>query len=402
MKRDSLYYTFASGTALAISGLTTFNFALHSGAALFSFVTVWMTIGTIAIDLLDFGGCAWSSRNVSAKSHSTPQYFRLLKSRLRISIIITLLGASGLAFMGMISVINGFLILYPTLWLVSNYIDTYFLAKQHSSISGSLLLIDRSTWLFLFISPSQGHSYTLFFLLVIFIGLCIHITLGLILVLSVMEKSVKPEIKNSQKTKYRFLIMEHKYFGIISSISNFEILDSAIVSSICGLSGSASFAMFGKFKNPLMIGFQTFAKRLMPVAAARERSSIIVYWRDNRYILATNILALIACSLFSLPLMGLFVNVGFYNIKLIFFLGCLTCILQGFSSVLISQLATISRDKIAAKNQTFRTILVLFSVAIGALFLGEVGAVMGSLISNAIVLLVLTIITIREFERLPK
>ena len=356
--------------SIVFSGVGTFAAARICGSGDFGIVLIGLSILSIGVDFADFGGCAWSSREISRRAISLRDYLDFMKSKIILLILLwplwILLGRFLFSSFFDLCIIY----LYPILWLQTSYFQAIVLHYKEVKLSIVGILLERFCWILVVPLAILGLDGRSSFILSIIIGLVAHVIVFWLFIL----KQV-PDYDFFKFDKFKYLYSKkHGNLGIISATSDFAILDTWLVSKFSTLSESGVYGLALRFRNPFQLSANIVGSRLKPVLARRDFLEARIVISESRNLIVFNILGLIFVTFGSFLVLPLILPFGFENLKFAFPIGCLAVIFLGISTIAKISMVALDFENLVKVLTIIGTFLTLIFIGIGASLLGALGA----------------------------
>lgn len=398
MKIDDTKRLFVGQIVVGIFGLIgTIFIARYVGPAMFGFCASSILIASVVLDLIDFGSCSWSARELASGGISRYRYIEIMRKQTSKAFLITAL--TPIFFLFYPSKFEpGFLFLfYPALWLRTNYIQQFLIVYEKINQAIFLQLLERFFWLFYIMAGFLGLNEITTFVVPILTGLLAHGFLGTKLIsqdgLNANEDFRNVRIKVSHYPRI-------KNFGIISVISDIGNLDGAVVAKVSSLSESGNYNLALRFRNPLQLSFQVFSTRLRPIAARKNKAEIRNFFKENQNFLAFGVLGIVVLSILAYKGAIFLFGDSFSGLNEVLAAGILCSIPNGIGAVCGSFITSVGLEKFIAKATVYYVFTNLIGIGVSAYFLGSFGAVLSSLICGVLLSLILLKKSFREFSKL--
>lgn len=340
------------------------------GAVAFSYCSTLLTLLIFMMSVIDFGSCAWASRELAANRISQADYLNVmaLKWKHHISILFSLpvvffVIREGLEF-------SLILFLYPALWNRYNFIQQHLIAKNRIKVSTALLVFERICWLLALPLAQLNVRPELIFCLPILCGLLFHNFLGFRCIRPIKQAKPVRQISNIE------LIGKSKYLGVASLSGTVSNLDSFVLVACSSLAESSSYILAQRFRNPLTMVFSSVATRLKPIAASQDHKLLkVTLLEESRFMILGIVGALVLATLllFYSPLI---INSSFENIASTLFIGTLVSIPLGIVLLTSGLLNSIGEEKFVSKANSLYSIVMLMGIGFSGYKFGGEGAVL--------------------------
>lgn len=362
----------------ALSLIGTVLTARYCGPLVFGFCLTVILVLSVALDIVDFGACSWSARELASGRLSHEYYFKVMHLKTSTNLSYILIGPLivyafphshwSLMFIG----------IYPALWVRTNYIQQFLIVKEQIFLAVRLQIIERAVWLLIIPFQMLNINRWAAYIVPILTGLILHNFLGTraISMFRVGQSNIT-ELDGS-------LFQKSKYIGFMSVITDVSSLDTLIVARLSSLQSAASYGLAQRFRAPLLLGFTSFAKKLFPIAAAKNRSTIRALYKQEKNFLLLNYIFLFSTSIFFYIFGESIFGYEFQSINLILALGVLVAIPSSFVEIASSFLVATGSEHKVSKLYLISIPLTLLSVGITAQFQNVIGSVLALLIAKLI------------------
>ncbi len=361
-----------------LSLIATIVTARYCGPTVLAFCMLTVLVLSVGLDVIDFGACSWSSRELAAGRISVSKYLHIMHRKSSHNLIYVFVGPlvyflfpqSGWAIL-----IVG---IYPALWVRTNYIQQFLIVKEQIFLAVRLQIIERAVWLLIIPFQMLNINRWAAYIVPILTGLILHNFLGTraISMFRVGQSNIT-ELDGS-------LFQKSKYIGFMSVITDVSSLDTLIVARLSSLQSAASYGLAQRFRAPLLLGFTSFAKKLFPIAAAKNRSTIRALYKQEKNFLLLNYIFLFSTSIFFYIFGESIFGYEFQSINLILALGVLVAIPSSFVEIASSFLVATGSEHKVSKLYLISIPLTLLSVGITAQFQNVIGSVLALLIAKLI------------------
>lgn len=340
----------------------------------FATISIILAFLSISADLFDFGACSWGFRELSAHRIEVKDFFGIMLRRALFMLLIFPIGVA-LIYHQKLSWIYTLLILYPPLWIFTNYFQKYCLSKNLNSKASLIFITERAFWLAQYPLHVLGMGGDTAYFLSILGGLFLHCLLGTYLVLKLEGIGV---IKKLSIRKFG----SNKHIGLISLVSDLMSLDIWLVGLFSTLNTAGAYAITEKFRSPFLIGYTTFAVRVATVAPLRKKRELDKMWQSDKYLLYLNTLALILIAVLSKFFIHLLFGNKYQNLILGFTFSCIGMIFYGLSQVMGTFLVAMNKEKFVSRQTLIYVPSLLIFVAFGSRFYSTPGACLGFLFAS--------------------
>ena len=377
-----------------LSLIATIVTARYCGPTVFAFCMLTVLVLSVGLDVIDFGACTWSSRELAAGRISANDYLQIMRRKSSHNLIFLFVGP----LVYFVFPQSGWAILivgiYPTLWVRTNYMQQFLMVKSKVASAVKFQILERLTWLL--VLPMQYLQFDKWatYILPIIIGLIAHNFLGKgALIKYGGDMSMTSESIGG-------LTRKSKYIGLTSVITDVPNLDTLIVARLASINDSASYGLSQRFRGPLMLGFNSFGTRLRLIAASRDIESIRSLFKQELSFLIVNYLGLILVSFF-LYLFGEDIfGSKFPNINVLLAIGVLTTIPFSIIAVASSFLVATGFERIASRVFTGSVPFTLISVGISSHFQGVFLSLLALLLANLVSASIFLFLSMRVWKKL--
>ncbi len=273
--------------------MATFITAKYCKSDIYGFCVILLFLGNLVGDVIDFGKCSWSTRELAANRMSLVSILRklhrqglfALSSLILCPLLVVFSPTDGLSIL--------LACLLPFFWLRVTYIQQLLITMSHIEISIALLLAEKSAWLItlpMFIY--FGDEIALFFTPIL-IGQAIHSLVGL-RILRRMSQEMKMPVTDEEWDKRSI----HE-FGKQSLITDLSGLDNLIIGTFSSLGNSASYSLSTRVRNPLLLGVSALNSVLRPHFSRKDLVNAKKIFISESYLISINVLCVIGLALFA-------------------------------------------------------------------------------------------------------
>lgn len=283
---------------------------------------------SVALDFADFGTCSWSARELAASRMKPKRYFEMMISRVLVTFLFVPISIVFCIFGYVPSKELAALSLYPTLWLMTNYIQQFLLVNEKIFFAQILQIIERMSWLLILPLISLGINEYGAFIFPILIGLLLHIILGMIYIchyFAIELSSIRWRLEGYQKSRH---------FGGIGVLSDIGNLDTPIVTALTSFNQAGSYSLAQRFRNPSQLPFQAISIRIRNYAALGNSLDVAKYLKRERPLIILSILGLIFLSCASFLFADLLFGDSYKHLNEILCLSFLSAIPSGLNLIL--------------------------------------------------------------------
>lgn len=352
--------------------------ARYCGASVFGYSAALVSVLGLLLDLVDFGGANWASRELSASRISSSRFWEIsfVKSKLSLGYVFL---SPLLTFLNKdIGILAAILFtLYPYTWLRSNYIQQYLIVNQNIVKAVLLQLLERLCWLTIVICVGLELDLYFSYVAPVILGLFAHIVVGD--AISRRRKFYKVTLGLISFEELR-LHKLFRHFGVSSILTDASSLDSLVVAQFASLSDSGNFVLANRIRNPLTMVPQAIASNLRPIAAKREIDLLSKFINENWKLFLMNIFGIFVFSSAMLFYADNIFGSSFVGVNLILFFGSLTAIPSGMVVVLSSFLAFSGQEVLISRMHVLLVPLNLAAAGLMAFYFGALGSIFSILL----------------------
>jgi hypothetical protein len=369
--------------------------ARYVGPTVFGFSSSLILVLSVGLDLVDFGCCSWSSREL-INSRITFGEYKIIAIYKSMAALLFLFFAPVVVLLSPTqSWFSTLFLFYPALWIHSNYIQQYLLSHSYISRAVILQIVERSLWLlvipFSFFNMSKECAY----ILPILIGLFTHVALG---------RFSRPLDfkKNNLNSDFSFikLFSKTRHFGITSVLSDSGNLDAPIIANFSSFADSASYSLAQRIRNPLKLFFQSFATRIRITGASRNKSQILTVFKTEFRFLIVGAISIVGASLFFYRFALEIFGSSFSDVNRIMGFGALIALPSGISAVSTGLLGSIGHEKFVSIATSIFTFASLLGLAFTVIAYGSFESILFLLAVNSIYASILCVFTVVQVRRL--
>lgn len=377
-----------------LSFLSMIVIARYVGSTVFGFSSSLILVLSVGLDLVDFGCCSWSLRELIAGRITFGDY-RIISIYKSMAALLLLFFAPVVIFLSPTqSWLNSLFLFYPALWIQSNYIQQYLLSHSQINRAVVLQIVERSSWLliipFSFFNMSKECAY----ILPILIGLFAHIVLGSF----PGPYNFKMSDLNRELSFFK-LFSKARHFGITSVLSDSGNLDAPIIANFSSFADSASYSLSQRIRNPLKLFFQSFATRIRSTGVSRNKSQILSVFKTEFRFLIVGAFSIVCASLFFYRFALEIFGDSYLDVNKIMALGALIALPSGISAVSTGLLASIGHEKFVSRATSIFTFASLLGLVFAVVAYGSFGSVLFLLAANSVyasILCVFTVVQVRS------
>jgi O-antigen/teichoic acid export membrane protein len=364
--------------------------ARYVGPEVFSFCSIATTIFIGFMSLTDFGSCSWAARELASEGMSEGEYISVMHAKLKLNLVPLFLSPIIFLLLPNRYSLLALLCVYPLLWNHYNFVQQFLVIKGLIRDSTLLVVIERFCWLLVIPFQLLGIDRTLSFVLPILTGLSVHALIG-----NRYFRAIDVEKSPATPFKQIEIFRSSRHFGFMSIFGAISNYDGAIVAVTSTIESSASYILSQRFRNPLMLIFNSFSIRIKPIAAKKNFKMIKGALKDDFHLLFLGIIGNLLVSILMLFGYSRFLGADYENIGIVMCMGTLTSIPMGITLVNSSILNGLGFEKNVSRLNGVFTFLILPGVSISAHFGGSVAAVGYVLVQSIIYASYLSVVTYR-------
>ena len=337
-------------------------------------VIIAVSLVSIVLDFIDFGGASWAARELAAGRIDARFFKGVWISRVFFLSMIPVILFTSIFF---VSIPSYLLVLsfYPMLWVTANYFQQYcFVTRGYFFLSISYFL-ERASWFLTYVFHRMQWNATLSFASAIVLGLLFHAGLGNYYMSRIGKRKIfsSLQIFNMYKLHYNF--------GIMGFISDFASTDTFLVRMISSVHNAGIYSVPLKLQNPFTFGFSLFVSKNRPDFATCDREKILNAVRREWLLPVMNSFGLIIAVFFSKQFAEI-VGSGYQGVIPVFIVICVSYIFLGFYETFVAIISNLKREGLVAQISTVTTILNLIFIAVGVKVDGPLGAACGYFIGR--------------------
>ncbi len=343
--------------------------AKYLGPEIFGACSVALSLLIVFMSFADFGGCSWAGRELASGSISDSEFLHIKKSKGKL-MLLPMLTSPLVYFLLPNDYIWAILLcLYPLLWNNFNFVQQFLIAKRKYHHSAKLIVVDRMCWLLIIPFSTRNFDKVLSFTIPILSGLAVHALIG-----DRYLKSFSKSAEMNEPLTNKRIFDKSKNFGLISFFSVLSNLDGIIVASFAGILDSGSYILSQRFRNPMMLIFNSFSIRIRPIAARRDMKQIQEAFKQDTSFLSFGLIGNLFFGLIALSFHSKIFDSDFENLGIVMLFGALTSTCLGLALICSTILTSWGLDKQIARTSGVFSSTLLIGVAIGAFIGGSVGA----------------------------
>ena len=391
---DTRLVFFGQAGAGIISLVATIVTARYCGPTVFAFCMLTVLVLSVGLDVIDFGACSWSSRELAAGRISVSNYLHIMHRKSSHNLIYVFVGP----LVYFLFPQSGWAILivgtYPILWVRTNYIQQFLMVKGQTALAVRFHIMERLTWLLVLPMQYLNFDKWVTYILPIIFGLIVHNFLGkraLIKYSAHLSMTSESICGLTRKSKHIGLT------GVITDVSN---LDTLIVARFASINDSASYGLSQRFRGPLMLGFNSFGTRLRLIAASRDTESIRSLFKQEISFLIVNYLGLILASFFLYLLGEDIFGSKFPSINVLLAIGVLTTIPFSIIAIASNFLVATGFERVASRIFMSSVPFTLISVGISSHYQGVFFSLLALLLANLVTASISLFLSMRIWKKL--
>jgi len=376
-----------------ISFIAVILVARYCGASVFGYCTILVSVLSVLLDLVDFGGANWASRELSASRISATRFWEISFAKSKLSLSYVLLIPLLIFLNEDIGVVAAILFtLFPFTWLRSNYIQQFLIVNQHVVKAVLLQLVERLCWLTIMLCAYLELDLYFSYIAPVVLGLGGHIVVG----------DAISRRRQFYRMTFRLFTFEDlrmhmifRHFGISSVLTDASSLDSLIVARFASLTDSGNYVLANRIRNPLTMVPQAIASNLKPIAAKRDNKLLSKFTNENWKLFLMNSIGVLGFALVMLFYADNIFGSTFVGVNLILFVGSLTAIPSGIVVVLSAFLAFSGREVLISRMHLLLVPLNLSSAGLMAFYFGAIGSIFSILIIQLLSLVFLLFVALK-------
>ena len=350
--------------------------ARYCGPTVFGFCMLVILFLSVGLDIFDFGACSWSARELAARRITSSDYIRVMRKKSGLNLSFILVGPLIYAIFAQAHfaiLVIGF---YPFLWIRTNYIQQFLMVRNQISTAIKLQVIERFMWLLIILFEELQIDEWAAYIYPIIIGLFFHNFLGSM----ALSRFSNDDARISGLS--RSVLQKSKHFGAVSVVSDILNLDTFLVAKFSSIEDSANFGVTQRFRNPLLLGLNSFSIRLKPIASTGDRNSIRRLFMEERTFLILNYLAILSFSALMYFLGNGLFGAEFPHINVVLALGVLVAVPLSINVISSGFLMSLGSEKSVMKITLVSVPLTLTLVSFMGYFFGAVGSIFSVLTVN--------------------
>lgn len=343
--------------------------AKYLGPEIFGACSIALSLHIVFMSFADFGGCSWAGRELASGSISDSEFLHIKKSKGKLMLFPML--TSPIIYLLLPNDYFGvvLLCLYPLLWNNFNFVQHFLIAKGKYHHSAKLIVIERMCWLLIIPFSISNFDRVLSFTIPILSGLAVHAIIG-----DRYLKSFSKSEELDEPLTNRRIFGKSINFGLMSFFSVLNNLDGLIVASFAGILNSSSYILSQRFRNPMMLIFNSFSVRIRPLAARRDIKQIQEAFTQDISFLSLGVIGNLCFGLIAFFFHSKIFGSDFENLGIVILFSALTSICLGLASICTTILSSWGLDKQMARTSGMFSSTLLIGVAIGAFIGGSLGA----------------------------
>jgi O-antigen/teichoic acid export membrane protein len=351
--------------------------------------SVFISLSAIAIlvDLVDFGGNSWITREIVHLNWDSRVTWNYLFQKIKIIATFSILLSIGMFLNGRRPILALFISIYPLFILIMSYFQGFCLRTEKYFEAIFAQFLERLCWFF----PTVLTQYYKDSLESILLSLIFGSLLSLAYIFLLIQRDSKLE---SGLLRYRFTIMQtyrsSAKLGFASVISDLYSIDTFLVQAFSSSTQAGGFSLVQKNRNIAVLGFSVFGSKLR-LAVSEGKDASRKLFQNEWEILAINIVALLLVYVASPKLIGFFYGPDYLVLNSVMRIGVLAFLCSGLCILLQSHISGSRDDKFMSFFTGLSILFALIAISIGASLSGAMGASIGLLVSFIMQLTVLTL-----------
>jgi len=351
--------------------------------------SVFISLSAIAIlvDLVDFGGNSWITREIVHLNWNSRVTWNYLFQKIKIIMIFLTLIAIGLFIKGRSPVQILFIFIYPLFILSMSYFQGFCLRTEKYFEAIFAQFLERSCW-FLPMILTRFYKDSLECIL---LSLILGSVFSLAYIFLLIQKDFKVE---NGLLRDRFTIMQtyrsSSKLGFVSVISDLYSIDTFLVQTFSSPTQAGGFSLVQKNRNFAVLGFSVFGSKLR-LALSEGKDASRKLFQNEWEILAMNIVGLLLVYIAAPKLISFFYGPDYLVLNSVMRIGVLVFLCSGLCILLQSHISGNRDDTFNSFFTGFSILFALTTISVGASLSGALGASIGLLISFVLQLIVLTL-----------
>ena len=284
----SLFYFQIMSFVLSLIGYVLM--ARQFGAVAFGSVFAALAIANVLIDLLDFGRCTWICREISAYRANLNHAILLLRKVENRFLVLAV--PTSIIFIGIYKDLSvAPIFIYPTAWLIVNYMQSYLIASKKFKNAGILLFIEKVISLaILLFSIRQGYSSQLALSFIVVLPVFANAFISVLYGAKLLQSNSK---LGDSEDFLKLNPNKHRDFGVRSIATDLLQLEIPIAKLLLDPISAGVFAMIVKFRNPMSIGFNFIVNLTSPLISSRDFRKLSEIYKKLLWLALLNLIAIL-------------------------------------------------------------------------------------------------------------
>lgn len=317
------------------------------------FALLTICLGIFA-DVVDFGSCSWVSREVAAGRISVREARLILSYRTKnIFFVAIIVGIIILLFFKEHSQFLIFLI-YPVLFLQTNYIQQLLFAKDRVRLACLLQIIEKTIWLTIFPLYLILSSKLLLLILPIIFGGMLHSGIGRIFLSIFDEFDTNPSVASRTNL----------HFGIQSLVTDLGMLDTVLVGLLSSMSSAGVYNLGARVRAPFLLMFNSLISNLRKSFAEHDFEKAMNIVRKERLLLILFYLCIPVSSLVLLISATKIFGDSFLDLNRCLSIFVLSVIPQSLLFLCSNFLISVGEEKLVSNFSVIFTVLNLLLLSL--------------------------------------
>jgi O-antigen/teichoic acid export membrane protein len=375
----------------AFNGVVSFlgiaTWAHSSSPSTLASVFIPLSVMAIIVDLVDFGGNSWITREIVHMNLNSRVTWNFLFQKIKITVFLLIPISIGMSITGKSPLLILFISIYPIFILNMSYFQGFCLRTEKYFQAFFAQLLERVCW---FLPILLIHFYNNVLDCILY-----SLIIGATLSLTFMSIRILADLKVQSGlvgTRYTFL-QTYKLsakIGFVSVISDLYSLDTFLVQNFSSSTQAGFFSLVQKNRNFAVLGFSVFSSKLrLAVSQGKDESRKLI---NNEWeMLAVNLIGLLVVYIASPKLIDFFYGSDYIALNSIMRIGVLVFLCSGLSTLLQSHISGKKDDTFISIFTGFTVLSALLAISVGASSQGALGASIGLLMSFCMQLIILTL-----------
>lgn len=351
--------------------------------------SVFISLSAIAIlvDLVDFGGSSWITREIVHLNWNSRVTWNYLFQKIKIIVTFSILTSIGMFINGTSPILILFISIYPIFILSMSYFQGFCLRTEKYFEAIFAQFLERSCWFFPMVLTRFYEDSLECILLSLILGSVFSLSYICLLILRDFKA-------DNGLVCHQFTIMQtyrsSAKLGFASVVSDLYSIDTFLVQTFSSPTQAGGFSLVQKNRNFAVLGFSVFGSKLR-LAVSEGKDTSRKLFQSEWEILAMNIVGLLLVYIASPKLIGFFYGPDYLVLNSVMRIGVLVFLCSGLCILLQSYISGKRDDSFISFFSGFSILFVLLAISIGASLSGALGASIGLLISFLMQLIVLTL-----------